>query len=210
MTNAPVIAVLDYGIGNLRSAQKAFEHVGAKAFLTNQEDLILNADAIVLPGVGSFGRCITALQDSGLEEITKAAALDASRGGRPFLGICVGLQMLFSGSEETPGLNGLGIFEGKVSLLSDAEKLPQMQWNSLSSKGHMMFHDTREDPWVYFVHSYAAPIASTTVATCTYGQEVCAAVAEKNLWATQFHPEKSGETGLQILRNFLHLAEGGI
>lgn len=207
MTNAPVIAVLDYGIGNLRSAQKAFEYVGAKAFLTNEEDFIFSADAIVLPGVGSFGRCITALQDSGLEEVTKAAALDASIGGRPFLGICVGLQMLFSGSEETPGLNGLDIFEGKVSLLSGVEKLPQMQWNSLSAKDHMMFHDTPEDPWVYFVHSYAAPIASNTVATCTYGKEVCAAVAEKNLWATQFHPEKSGETGLQILRNFLHLVE---
>ena len=104
-------------------------------------------------------------------------------------------------------MNGLDIFEGKVSLLSGVAKLPQMQWNSLSAKDHMMFHDTPEDPWVYFVHSYAAPLASNTVATCTYGKEVCAAVAEKNLWATQFHPEKSGETGLQILRNFLHLVE---
>ena len=206
MTSAPVIAVLDYGIGNLRSAQKALEHLGAKAFLTNQEDLILSADAIVLPGVGSFGRCVTALEDCGLKEITKSAALEASKGGRPFLGICVGLQMLFSGSEETPGLNGLGIFEGNVRLLSNAEKLPQMQWNSLDSKDHAMFRQLSEDSWVYFVHSYAAPIGLHTVATCTYGEEICAAVAQKNLWATQFHPEKSGETGLQVLRNFLRLA----
>ncbi len=114
--------------------------------------------------------------------------------------------MLFSGSEETPGLNGLEIFEGNVRLLSNAEKLPQMQWNSLDFKDHAMFRQLSEDSWVYFVHSYAAPIGLHTVATCTYGEEICAAVAQKNLWATQFHPEKSGETGLQVLRNFLRLA----
>ena len=113
--------------------------------------------------------------------------------------------MLYEGSEEAPGLQGLGVIGGEIQRLSTAEKLPQMQWNSLKTQNHAMFDGNQEESWAYFVHSYAAPISSNTIATCTYGEEVCAAIAKSNLWATQFHPEKSGKVGLQILRNFLSL-----
>lgn len=206
MTGAPLIAVLDYGIGNLRSAQKALEHLGAEALLTDNEETINRADALVLPGVGSFGRCISALEETGLRELTKAAAQEAAEGGRPFLGICVGLQMLYERSEETPGLEGLGVINGEVELISGVDKLPQMQWNLLKTESHPMFEGNEQESWTYFVHSYAAPINSNTVATCVYGKEVCAAIAKNNLWATQFHPEKSGKVGLQILENFVSLA----
>ena len=206
MTGAPLIAVLDYGIGNLRSAQKALEHLGAEALLTDNEETINQADALVLPGVGSFGRCISALEETGLRELAKTAAQEAAEGGRPFLGICVGLQMLYERSAETPGLEGLGVIDGEVELVSDVEKLPQMQWNLLKTETHPMFEGNEQKSWAYFVHSYAAPISSNTVATCIYGEEVCAAIAENNLWATQFHPEKSGKVGLQILENFIALA----
>ena len=206
MTGTPLIAVLDYGIGNLRSAQKALEHLGAEALLTDNEETINQADALVLPGVGSFGRCISALEENGLRELAKTAAQEAAEGGRPFLGICVGLQMLYERSAETPGLEGLGVIDGEVELVSDVEKLPQMQWNLLKTETHPMFEGNEQKSWAYFVHSYAAPISSNTVATCIYGEEVCAAIAENNLWATQFHPEKSGKVGLQILENFIALA----
>ncbi|HJM35431.1 MAG TPA: imidazole glycerol phosphate synthase subunit HisH [Acidimicrobiales bacterium] len=206
MTGTPLIAVLDYGIGNLRSAQKALEHLGAEALLTDNEETINQADALVLPGVGSFGRCISALEETGLRELAKTAAQEAAEGGRPFLGICVGLQMLYERSAETPGLEGLGVIDGEVELVSDVEKLPQMQWNLLKTETHPMFEGNEQKSWAYFVHSYAAPISSNTVATCIYGEEVCAAIAENNLWATQFHPEKSGKVGLKILENFIALA----
>jgi len=206
VTGTPLIAVLDYGIGNLRSAQKALEHLGAEALLTDNEETINQADALVLPGVGSFGRCISALEETGLRELAKTAAQEAAEGGRPFLGICVGLQMLYERSAETPGLEGLGVIDGEVELVSDVEKLPQMQWNLLTTETHPMFEGNEKKSWAYFVHSYAAPISSNTVATCIYGEEVCAAIAENNLWATQFHPEKSGKVGLQILENFIALA----
>ena len=205
MTEIPLIAVLDYGIGNLRSAQKALESLGAEARLTSEVESISAADAVVLPGVGSFGRCTSALEESGLKDLTRLVAEQATEGGRPFLGICVGLQMLYEGSEEAPGLQGLGVIGGEIQRLSTAEKLPQMQWNSLKTQNHAMFDGNQEESWAYFVHSYAAPISSNTIATCTYGEEVCAAIAKSNLWATQFHPEKSGKVGLQILRNFLSL-----
>ncbi|MDG2211430.1 MAG: imidazole glycerol phosphate synthase subunit HisH [Acidimicrobiales bacterium] len=206
MTGVPLIAVLDYGIGNLRSAQKALEHLGAEALLTDNEETINRADALVLPGVGSFGRCISALEETGLRELTKAAAQEAAEGGRPFLGICVGLQMLHERSEETPGLEGLGVIDGEVELISGVDKLPQMQWNLLKTESHPMFEGSEQESWTYFVHSYAAPINYNTVATCVYGTEVCAAIAQNNLWATQFHPEKSGKVGLRILENFVSLA----
>jgi len=120
VTGSPLIAVLDYGIGNLRSAQKALEHLGVEALLTDNEEIINRADALVLPGVGSFGRCISALEETGLKELTKSAAQEAAEGGRPFLGICVGLQMLYERSEETPGLKGLGVINGEVALISYA------------------------------------------------------------------------------------------
>lgn len=207
---APVLAVLDYGIGNLRSAQKALQRVGADARLTADPEVVAAADGVVLPGVGAFGRCIGALRESGLWDSAHEAATDAAAGhGRPFLGICVGLQMLHEGSAESPGVSGLGVLPGDVSLLPDGVKRPQMQWNRLDATGgedpHPMLAGLGDDPWTYFVHSYAAPVGPDTVATCAYGGEVCGAEARGVLWACQFHPEKSSATGLRVLENFVAL-----
>ena len=200
----PLVAVLDYGIGNLRSAQKALERVGADARLTADPELVARADGVVLPGVGAFGRCVEALASSGLTGVATDAALRAADGGRPFLGICVGLQLLYEGSWECPDVRGLGVMDGRVELLSGDVKRPQMQWNRLEPRAdHAMFEGLDAEPWMYFVHSYAPPVGPDTVATCRYGDEVCAAIAKGNLWACQFHPEKSGDTGLRILSNFV-------
>lgn len=201
------LAVLDYGIGNLRSAQKAFEHVGADARLTADLAEIDAADAVVLPGVGAFGACVDALDRSGLGDV----ALSVIAEGRPFMGICVGMQLLYASSDEDPSHRGLGVFDRGIHLLSDDVKRPQMQWNRLviapDAREHPMFAGI-EDPWVYFVHSYAAEVGPEVIATCDYGGPVTAAVARDNVWATQFHPEKSAATGLAILANFLRWADG--
>jgi glutamine amidotransferase len=195
----PVIAVLDYGIGNLRSAEKALQHVGARATLTSDPTSAASADAVVLPGVGNFGRCMAALRDSQLD----AVALAALAAGRPFLGICVGMQMLYEGSEESPEVPGLGVLPGTVQLLPDGVKRPQMQWNRLAVSASPMWEGMDPAPWVYFVHSYAPPPGDDVVATCDYGGPVVAAVTRDRLWATQFHPEKSGPTGMHLLSNFV-------
>ena len=197
----PLVAVLDYGIGNLRSAQKALERVGADARLTADRGLIADADAVVLPGVGAFGRCREALAGAGLDGVAADAATDALSGGRPFLGICVGMQLLYEASEESPGSRGLGVLPGTVRALPETVKRPQMQWNRLDGADHPMFSGLPAEPWVYFVHTYAAPVGPDTVATCEYGGTVNAAVARGTLAATQFHPEKSGDVGLTILGN---------
>jgi glutamine amidotransferase len=196
-----VIAVLDYGIGNLRSAEKALQHMGANAELTADPDVAEGADGVVLPGVGSFGRCMEALAASGLDRVAVAAI----EGGKPFLGICVGMQMLYEGSDESPGVKGLGVLPGTVSLLPDGVKRPQMQWNRLNliRPECGLLAGLGTDPWVYFVHSYAPPAGDDVVATCDYGGPVAAAAARGRMWATQFHPEKSGPTGLRMLANFV-------
>jgi glutamine amidotransferase len=195
-----LIAVLDYGIGNLRSAQKALQHVGADARLTSDPALVRDAAGVVLPGVGNFGRCMEALEESGLDEL----AIECACSGRPFLGICVGMQMLYQGSEESPTVPGLGALPGVVRLLPDAVKRPQMQWNVLDRRRESGLLAGVPDPtWVYFVHSYATDSGEHAVATCDYGGPVVAAVEAGALWATQFHPEKSGATGMRILANFV-------
>lgn len=198
----PRIAVLDYGIGNLRSAEKALQHVGASAFLTADADEVAAADAVVLPGVGAFGRCRAALADSGLDDI----ALDAIASGRPFLGICIGMQLLFEASAESPGVAGLGVLSGEVRRLEPGVKHPQMQWNQLDMVTESpLFDGLGEHPWMYFVHSFAAEANQNVVATCDYGGTVVAAVQRENVFATQFHPEKSGAAGLAVLRNFVQI-----
>jgi glutamine amidotransferase len=195
-----LVAVLDYGIGNLRSAQKALQHVGADARLTSDPEVVASADGVVLPGVGSFGRCMEAMRATGVDEVAHVA-VDA---GQPFLGICVGMQLLFDGSEETPGVAGLGILPGQVRRLPDGVKHPQMQWNLLERRGHSAMLDGLGDPlWVYFVHSYAAEDGPATVAVCDYGGPVVAAVEHDHVWATQFHPEKSAVNGLAVLERFV-------
>jgi imidazole glycerol-phosphate synthase subunit HisH len=196
----PLIAVLDYEIGNLRSAEKALAHVGADAVLTADPAVVASAAGVVLPGVGAFGRCMEALQRTGLDAVAK----DAAASGRPFLGICIGMQLLYEGSEEDPQHAGLGILHGTIRRLPEGVKHPQMQWNTLEVQRPSLLLDGLPDPaWVYFVHSYATDDTTNAVATCDYGGPVVAAVERDNVSATQFHPEKSGEIGLGVLRRFV-------
>ncbi|MFM8835337.1 MAG: imidazole glycerol phosphate synthase subunit HisH [Actinomycetota bacterium] len=199
----PLVAVLDYGIGNLRSAQKGLQFVGADARLTNDVKLIADAHAVVLPGVGNFGACMNALREGGLEQSVFAAV----ESKRPFLGICVGMQMLFETSQESPGVKGLGLLQGEIEWLPEGVQRPQMQWNRLKVLNHdELFEGLSENPWMYFVHSLSAVPAERSVvaATCSYGQDLVAAVRHKNIFATQFHPEKSATEGLRILGNFVN------
>ena len=199
---APLVAVLDYGIGNLRSAEKALEHCGADARLTADHGLIAEADGVVLPGVGAFGACMDALRSADLED----AAHDAVASGRPFLGICVGMQMLFDASEEDPAAQGLGIIPGRIEWISSTVPRPQMQWNQLSlCVDDAMFAGLDERPWMYFVHSlHGVPRdAGDVAATCEYGGTVNAAFRRGNVFATQFHPEKSSSAGMALLTNFV-------
>jgi imidazole glycerol-phosphate synthase subunit HisH len=202
-----MIAVLDYGIGNLRSAEKALQRVGGDARLVTDPADADGAAGVVLPGVGAFGRCMGALRSSGLDKVATAAIQAAT----PFLGICVGMQMLYECSDEDPGVAGLGVLEGTVRLLPDSVKRPQMQWNVLQPvrSGSALLAGLGAEAWVYFVHSYAAEVTGAVVATCDYGGPVVAAVEQGPLWATQFHPEKSGQVGLRLLANFVALTGGG-
>jgi glutamine amidotransferase len=201
----PKIAVLDYGIGNLRSAEKALQHVGANAKLVTDPSEVEAADAVVLPGVGAFGACARALRESGLEAPARAAV----GAGIPFFGVCIGFQLLYQGSVESPDAQGLGVFDGTVERLPDGVKHPQMQWNQLVALGEgepAPLRGLGEQPWVYFVHSYAPPVGEETVAVCHYGGPVAALVTRDKLWGAQFHPEKSGRSGLGLLSNFVALA----
>jgi glutamine amidotransferase len=202
----PLVAVLDYGIGNLRSAQKALERVGADARLTADHGLVAAADAVVLPGVGAFGACVRALESSGLAGVARDAAAD----GRPFLGICVGMQLLFDASEEDPGVPGLGVVHGTIRWIPPGVKRPQMQWNVLDvhRPDDPVLADLGPEPWVYFVHSlHAVPDdPSVVAATCEYGTTLTAAIRQGSVFATQFHPEKSARSGLTLLGSFTRLA----
>lgn len=212
------IAVLDYGIGNLRSAQKALQHVGANAELTDDPGTIEAADGVVLPGVGNFGACMRALVASGLADQARKVA----ERGQPFLGICVGMQMLFDASTESPDEPGLGLLPGTVDWLPEGVKRPQMQWNQLTCVEHPLL-DGLDGAWVYFVHSLAPVVAAEAagdgadggaggltddhvLATTEYGGTVVAAAGRDNVMATQFHPEKSAASGLRLLSNFVALA----
>ena len=207
----PVIAVLDYGIGNLRSAEKALQKVGGDARLTRDPAFVASADAVVLPGVGAFGACMDALRGAGIEDVVYGA-VDS---GRPFLGICVGMQMLFTSSQEDLDARGLDIISGTVKWIPPGVKRPQMQWNKLSftQPDDAMFEgellrDAPNGSWVYFVHSlHGVPMdPSLVAATCDYGVTLNAAFRQDNVFATQFHPEKSGASGLALLDNFVKAA----
>ena len=199
------VAVLDYGIGNLRSAQKALEHVGADAVLTDDPQVAASADAVVLPGVGAFGACMDALRASGLEPAVRAAVAS----GRPFIGICVGMQMLFDSSDEDPGATGLGIIPGRVQFIPEGVTRPQMQWNRLNvTSEDPMFAGLGDAPWMYFVHSlHGVPYdPADVVATVRYGTDLNVAFRRGNVFAVQFHPEKSASAGLALLANFVGAA----
>ncbi len=200
-----MIAILDYGAGNLRSVQKAFEYLNYEAIITNDKNIIDAASHIVLPGVGAFGDAKAGLEKAGLAE----TVIGEINKKKPFLGICVGLQLLFETSEESPDAEGLGIFKGSIRKIPDTGlKIPQMGWNSLSfTKDCPIFDGLKQDEFVYFVHSYyPVPVNKEEVtATTQYGETLEIAVQRNNIFATQFHPEKSGRSGLKILDNFAKL-----
>ncbi len=203
-----MIAIIDYGAGNIMSVQKALDHIGCEAEVTSDAARILAADGAILPGVGSFGDAMDNLNKSGL--ISAVKQFTAS--GKPFLGICLGLQILFDQSEESPNVQGLSILGGKVNRFpSDmALKIPHIGWNSIKYNSDCpIFKGLPETPYVYFVHSYYLNANNDSIvsATADYGINFHAAVWKDNVFATQFHPEKSGNVGLQILKNFAELTK---
>ena len=207
-----MIAICDYDAGNIRSVQRACTHLGYEYTLTRDRDEILAADHVILPGVGSFGSAMERLKEYGIDSVLhEVHAL-----GTPILGICLGLQLFFEGSEESPGVKGLGLMKGSIHRLSDQDgtlKIPHMGWNSLSYPcSGRLFRGIPEHTYVYFVHSYYLPVCGSATegndqtmvtAAADYGVCVGASVEKDNLFACQFHPEKSGEWGLKILDNFL-------
>lgn len=205
-----MIAIIDYGAGNIRSVEKAFIHLGAEVTVTRDPEILLSADAAVLPGVGSFGDAMDELRRRGLEKPIR----NFIASGKPFLGICLGLQILFESSEESPGVSGLGILKGKIVRIPAGEglKIPHMGWNSLSLRGNGdLFNRLKDDSYVYFVHSYYLKAEEDIVTAETeYGVTIHAAVQKENLMACQFHPEKSGRTGLIMLKNFITKAGGAL
>ena len=195
-----MIAIIDYGMGNLRSVQKAFEYLGFEAVVTDDAAVVAASDRVVLPGVGAFEDAMARLRETGLDK----AFLAAARSGKPVLGICLGMQMMFERSEENGVHEGLGLFPGAVTRFEERGlKIPHMGWNTLHTRDCPLF-DAGDDPCVYFVHSYCVAEVSDsfTAATCDYGQTFTAAVCRGNIMATQFHPEKSGDAGLRMLRRF--------
>ena len=199
-----MIAIIDYDAGNIKSVEKALLSMGETPVLTRDPEVILQADHIILPGVGSFGDAMENLNKFGLIEVIH----EAINRKIPFLGICLGLQLLFESSEETPGVAGLGILEGKIVRIPEGPglKIPHMGWNSLNVReGASLFKGLEKEPYVYFVHSYylQAKDPKIVAATTEYGVTIHASVEKENVFACQFHPEKSSKTGLAILKNFL-------
>ncbi len=203
-----MIAIIDYDAGNLKSVEKALNHLGKETLVTREAQKILAADQAVLPGVGAFGEAMEHLRRFGLVDVIREFA----GSGKPFLGICLGLQLFFESSEESPGVEGLGLLRGKIKKLpGDAGlKIPHMGWNSLEiMKGKRLFQGVDQGAYVYFVHSYYLEASDPAVvaAVTEYGTRIHAAVERDNLFACQFHPEKSSETGLRILKNFAEMTE---
>lgn len=201
-----MVAIIDYDAGNLRSVEKALEALGAETVVARDPEVIAGSSRVILPGVGSFGDAMERLNQYGLPDVIRRTV----SGNKPFLGICLGLQLLFEESEESPGVPGLGILKGKILKIPQTEglKIPHMGWNSLNLKpDSRLFAGIRDQEYVYFVHSYylKAQEESQVAATTWYGTEIHAAVEAGNVFACQFHPEKSGDTGLRILKNFLEV-----
>lgn len=205
-----MIAIIDYDAGNLRSVEKAFAFLGEKTATVRDPETILKADGVVLPGVGAFGDAMGKLNQYGLTEVIREAAAK----GIPFLGICLGLQLLFERSDESPKVEGLGICKGEILRIPDYEglKIPHMGWNSLQyDHPGRLFKGIPEGAYVYFVHSYYLKAADETIvkASTSYSTKIHASVEQGNVFACQFHPEKSGAVGLSILKNFVGITKEG-
>lgn len=201
-----MISIIDYDAGNIKSVEKAVQYLGEEAVITRDRDVILKSDKVILPGVGAFGDAMEKINAYGL----KNTIYDVVDAKKPFLGICLGLQLLFKSSEETKGVTGLGILDGEILRIPAKEglKIPHMGWNSLKVKEKAkLFAGLNENPYVYFVHSYYLKAEEEIVAATTeYSTLIHASVEKDNVFACQFHPEKSGTVGLQILKNFIELS----
>jgi len=203
-----MIAIIDYGVGNLFSLKSSFAAIGIEAVVTNDKDVIEKADKIILPGVGAFEDAIKKLKDSGMADVV----ISEAKKGKPLMGICLGMQLLFDKSYEYGEFEGLGLIKGEIRPISDVIdknlKIPHIGWNALSFKGEKspIFKYLKEGDHVYFVHSfYGANCDESTIATTEYSAELTAAVAKDNVYGCQFHPEKSGDVGLSILKAFCEL-----
>ena len=203
-----MIASIDYDAGNLKSVEKALQSLGEDVLVTRDRQELLSADKVILPGVGNFGDAMEKLEGFGLVNVIQ----DVIRQGKPFLGICLGLQLLFERSEEAPGVKGLGILKGEILRIPDGDglKVPHIGWNSLKLQNQgRLFAGLEEEPYVYFVHSYYLKAADPQIvkAVTEYGVPIDASVEQGNVYACQFHPEKSSRTGLAILKNFAELED---
>ena len=201
-----MIAIIDYDAGNIKSVEKALQRLGQKVMITRDPEEILNADKVILPGVGAFGDAMVNLRKYHLDQVIYQVVERSI----PFLGICLGLQLLFEKSDETKGVAGLGILKGEICRIPDGEnlKIPHMGWNSLHLQNDgRLFRGIKEDAYVYFVHSYYLKAENEEIvkATTEYGTHIHASVEQGNVFACQFHPEKSSDVGLQILKNFVEL-----
>ncbi|MCI5868700.1 MAG: imidazole glycerol phosphate synthase subunit HisH [Dorea sp.] len=201
-----MIAIIDYDAGNIKSVEKAMQLLGQDVTITRDRETILKADKVILPGVGAFGDAMGKIHQYGLYEVIH----EVVKRNTPFLGICLGLQLLFERSDETPGVEGLGILKGEILRIPDKEglKIPHMGWNSLEFQNNgRLFKGLPKDPYVYFVHSYYLKAADEGIVTATteYSTHIHASVEQGNVFACQFHPEKSSDVGIQILKNFVEL-----
>ena len=199
-----MIAIIDFDAGNIKSVEKAMQYLGQDVKITRDKDEILASDHVILPGVGAFGDAMGKIRDYGLESVIH----DVVDRGTPFLGICLGLQLMFESSDETPGVSGLGLLPGKILRIPDKEglKIPHMGWNSLKIRQEAkLFKGVKDGSYVYFVHSYYLKAAneSDVAATTEYSVKIDASVEHNNIFACQFHPEKSSAVGLKILKNFV-------
>ena len=204
-----MIAIIDYDAGNIKSVEKALQFLGEEAIITSNRDVILSSDKAILPGVGAFGDAMNKIRERGLEDVIH----EFVDSGKPFLGICLGLQLFFEESEESPGVKGLGLLKGTITKIPNdingiSQKVPQIGWNNIKvNPESKLLAGLGDNQYVYFVHSYylTAADSSDVAATTEYGVKIDAAVERGNVMATQFHPEKSSDVGLKILRNFINL-----
>ncbi len=197
-----MIRIVDYGAGNLRSVENTLEAIGCRYEIVTRVEQLSGAAKVILPGVGHYGQIMRSLSTSGL----RGGLLELVQRGTPFLGICIGLQSLFEGSEEDPTVEGLGVFQGVIRRFEDRLRVPHMGWNQIAARKECaLLRGIPPNPYVYFAHSYYAPVVAATGAVCDYGLPYTALAEADNVYAVQFHPEKSGAVGMQVIQNFVEL-----